>query len=375
MPAAPLLAAAVLLSASVLSACATGPRATAPAARAPAASALAAGAPEPVTVVEAYVSAPQPAEELDSLATWTAEDGRTWLVATAKSAHRLVVFDADSGAPVRTFGEEGEQPGQFKRPNGVAVHGDTLFVVERDNRRVQVLALPDLRVIGTFGETELRSPYGIWLTEKEPGELEVYVTDSFMYGRKFDEVPPFRELAERVRRYRVSFDQAGGLRSRYAGAFGDTQPESALRMVESLAGDPSNDRLLIADEDRRHLSTLREYSFSGRYTGRSLPQDAFAAEAEGVALWTCAGDGGYWIAVDQLAPLTVFHLFDRATLQPRGSFRGTTTAWTDGVALHAAATSRFPGGALFAVHDDQSVTAFDLRDVARSLALGQDCTG
>ena len=82
-------------------------------------------------------------------------------------------------------------------------------------------------------------------------------------------------------------------------------------MVESIAGDPANDRLLIADEDRRHESTLREYTFSGRYTGRSLPQDSFGAEAEGVALWTCPNGSGYWIAVDQLAPLTIFHLFDR----------------------------------------------------------------
>ena len=145
-------------------------------------------------------------------------------------------------------------------------------------------------------------------------------------------------------------------------------------MVESIAGDPANDRMLIADEDRRHLSTLREYSFSGRYTGRTLPQDAFGAEAEGVALWTCPDGSGYWIAVDQLAPLTIFHLFDRVTLEPRGSFQGATTARTDGVALHAAASAGFPGGALFAVHDDKSITAFDLRDVARSLGLKQGCT-
>jgi len=144
-------------------------------------------------------------------------------------------------------------------------------------------------------------------------------------------------------------------------------------MVESIAGDRANDRLLIADEDRRHLSTLREYTFSGKYTGRSLPHDSFGAEAEGVALWTCPGGGGYWIAVDQLAPLTLFHLFDRVTLEPRGTFRGNTTAHTDGVALHAAAMPHFPGGALFAVHDDKAVAAFDLRDVAQALHLAQDC--
>lgn len=331
-------------------------------------------APQPLIVAERYASDEGSLDELDSLATWTTEDGRTWLIASAKSSHRLVVFDADSGERLRTVGREGDGPGQFNRPNGVAVQGDHLFVVERDNRRVQVLSLPGFEVVGTFGNTELRGPYGIWLTETEPGELEVYITDSFMYGKRFDQVPAFAELDQRVRRYRVQFDQAGRLITHYAGSFGDTREASALRMVESIAGDPANDRLLIADEDRRHESTLREYTFSGRYTGRSLPQDSFGAEAEGVALWSCPNGAGYWIAVDQLAPLTVFHLFDRVTLAPRGSFHGTLTARTDGVALHAAATPSFPGGALFAVHDDKAVTAFDLRDVVRALGLQPGCT-
>ncbi len=362
------------LAALLLAACAT----TAPhrdAGPAPAAATLPIRpAPQPLIVAERYASNESPQDELDSLATWTTEDGRTWLIASAKSSHRLVVFDADSGERLRTVGGEGDGPGQFRRPNGVAVHGDHLFVVERDNRRVQVLALPGFEVVGTFGNTELRSPYGLWLTETEPGELEVYITDSFMYGKRFDEVPAFAELDQRVRRYRVQFDQAGRLVSRYAGSFGDTREANALRMVESIAGDPANDRLLIADEDRRHESTLREYSFSGRYTGRSLPQDSFGAEAEGVALWSCPDGAGYWIAVDQLAPLTVFHLFDRVTLAPQGSFHGALTARTDGVALHAAATPSFPGGALFAVHDDKAVTAFDLRDVVRALGLRSGCT-
>jgi len=340
---------------------------------APATAPAAVATPEVRTVLERYVSDESPQDELDSLATWTTEDGATWLIATAKSTHRLVVFDADTGKRLRDVGGEGTAAGQFNRPNGIAVYGDYLFVVERDNHRVQVLSLPDFAPVGMFGTKELRSPYGLWLTETEPGELEVYVTDSFMYGKKFDEVPPLAELDQRVRRFRVQFDQAGRLRSSYAGSFGDTSPDAALRMVESLAGDPGNDRLLIADEDRRHESTLREYSFSGKYTGRSLPQKSFGAEAEGVALWSCAGGGGYWIAVDQLAPLTIFHLFDRATLQPRGSFEGETTAHTDGVALHAASTREFPNGALFAVHDDKSVTAFDLAEVARVLQLSPDC--
>ena len=331
-----------------------------------------AAAPRLQVVPERFVSAETPAEELDSAAAWTAPDGHVWVIVTGKSTHRLDVYDGDSGERLREVGGEGSAPGRFFRPNGVAVSGDRLYVVERDNHRVQVLSLPDFAPVGTFGEHELRSPYGLWINDTEPGELEVYVTDSFMDGKHYDVVPPYAELDQRVRRYRVQFDQAGRLLANYGGSFGDTGEDDALRMVESIAGDPSNDRMLIADEDTRHLSTLREYSFAGRYTGRSLPQDSFGAQAEGVALWTCPDGSGYWIAVDQLAPLTIFHLFDRRTLAPVGSFTGKRTSHTDGVALHGPST-RFPGGVLYAVHDDKALAAFDLRDVARTLRIAPSC--
>jgi 3-phytase len=90
-------------------------------------------------------------------------------------------------------------------------------------------------------------------------------------------------------------------------------------------------------------------------------------------LWDCPDGGGYWIAVDQIAPLTVFHVFDRTTLAPVGSFRGRVTSHTDGIALHAAGTPSFPGGVLYAVHDDRALAAFDLRDVASALHLAEQC--
>ena len=354
--------------AAFLAACA------APAPRpAPPTPAVQAVAPTVRTVPEAWVSAEMPAEELDSAASWTAPDGAVWVIVTAKSSHRLVVFDGDTGERLRTVGGEGKGLGQFSRPNGIVAFGDHLFVVERDNHRVQVLRLPDFAPVGSFGENVLRSPYGLWINETEPDELELYVTDSFQYGPHYDQLPPFGELDQRVRRFRVQFDTAGRPLVHYAGAFGDTHPETALRIVESIAGDPANDRLLVADEDTRHLSTLREYTFAGRYTGRSLPQDVFGAEAEGVALWNCPGGAGYWVAVDQLSPLTIFHLLDRVSLAPSGSFEGRLTSHTDGVELHAASTRRFPGGVLYAVHDDKALAAFDLRDVADTLGLARDC--
>ena len=41
--------------------------------------------------------------------------------------------------------------------------------------------------------------------------------------------------------------------------------------------------------------------------------------------------------------------------------------------LYAAGTPRFPAGALFALHDDKAVAAFDLRDIVRALGLSERC--
>ncbi|HET8819322.1 MAG TPA: phytase, partial [Xanthomonadaceae bacterium] len=327
-------------------------------------------------VPERYVSPSLAGEELDSLATWPTPDGGLWLVATAKSSHRLVVFDAVTGERLHTVGGRGTGPGEFLRPNGIAAWGDHLFVVERDGRRVQVLRLPGFEPVGDFGADALRSPYGVWVREAAPGELEAYVTDNYMLGQDFDVVPPANDLDERIRRYRVSFDPHGGLVARELDAFGDTD-RGALHRVESLAGDPVTQVLLVADEFPPAASTLRVYALDGTYAGRDVAT-AFDAEAEGVALWDCGiGDDGapvgYWIAADQLQPATRFHVFERATLAPVGTFTGETVAWTDGIALHAAAAPGFPHGALFAVHDDRSVAAFDLGGIARALGLGGAC--
>ena len=324
-------------------------------------------------VAEAWISEDVAGEELDSVATWVDGDNRTWLLASGKSTHRLSLFDGDTGEALRTFGARGEAPGEFNRPNGVAVFGDLLFVVERDNHRVQLLSLPDFAPQAMFGADELRSPYGIWLHESAPGELEAFVTDSFMYGERHEVVPPAEELSQRVRRYRLRFDAKGHLDAAHLGSFGETAGPARLNMVESISGDPAYDRLLVADEDRTSPSNLHVYGFDGRWTGRSLPEGTFNGEAEGVVLWACSATGGYWLAVDQQAPLTWFHLFDRASLEPVGSFHGEVTANTDGIALHAAATPRFPGGVLYAVHDDRAISAFDLRDIVRTLGLDPAC--
>lgn len=325
-------------------------------------------------VEEAFLTLPQRSDEIDSVAVWTHPDGSTWLIATAKASQRLVVYDGDSGERLQDVGGFGPEPGRFNRPNGVAVHEGLVFVAERDNRRVQILRLPDFEAVGSFGEADLVSPYGLWLHPVDADTLEVYVTDSYLADVKTLQVPPLEELDRRIKHYRLQLDGQAP-QAELVGMFGDTTEAGALRMVESIAGDPLHDRLLIAEEDLRVGTTLREYTLSGHYTGRSLPPEHFAAQAEGVALWACPDGSGYWIAVDQHGDLARFLVFDRADLRHLGTFTGLQTAATDGVAVHQAATARFPHGALYAAHDDEGVAAFDWGDIARALGLRERCEG
>ena len=329
--------------------------------------------PPMARVAESFVTAPMPEHEIDSVAAWNTPDGGTWLITTAKETHQLVVYDGNTGAMLREIGGKGDAPGQFLRPNGIAVFGDLVFVVERDNHRVQVLRLPGFEPLAVIGADVLRSPYGLWLNPQADGSLEMLVTDSFMADYRTETLPPMHELDQRVKRFRLLLPPDGTVQAWHMGQFGDTTEAGALRMVESIAGDPMHDRLLIAEEDLRVGTTLRVYDLAGNYAGTNLPRERFRAQAEGVALWACSDGSGYWITTDQARDLTVFHVFDRRELGYLGSFTGEKTAMTDGIWLHASATRRFPYGALFAAHDDAGVAAFDWQDIARVLSIRRSC--
>ncbi len=321
-------------------------------------------------LIERYTTMPAPVDNIDSVVTWQSPDGATWLFASAKDADNLVVFDADSGANLRRVGSSGTAPGQFERPNGIAVIDDLLFVVERDNHRVQVLSLPDLAPVLIFGAAELRVPYGLWIERNAHGQLDVYVTDSYQLADGTP--PPLEQLAERVKHFRLS-GNAGRMQAELVASFGDTSASGALRWVESIYGDPRHGRLLIAEEYLESGSTLRVYDMSGKYLGIDLDPSHFDGQAEGIALWSCADGSGYWVATDQRDDGNRFQVFDRATLKHLGSFSGRNTRNTDGIHLQSSPTTAFPHGVFFAVHDDQAVSAFDWRDIAGALGLREQC--
>lgn len=328
-----------------------------------------------VVVNETFVTAATPDDNIDSPATWAAPDGSLWLFATAKATGRLVIYDGDSGRGLRTWGTKGTAVGELDRPNGIFVHDDLVFVVERDNHRVQVLALPSLRPLITFGEADLVQPYGIWLRETAPAQLEVWVTDAYMAGTDAageDIMPPLADLGRRIQRYTVT-REGGTLSARHMDAIGDTSEAGAIRIPESLMGDAVANRVFVAEEDIATGTALREYDLEGHYRGRTIGEGTFKAQAEGIALWSCPDGSGYWLATDQFKDRSVFHVYDRQSLEHLGAFAGAKVGNTDGICLHQAATKAFPHGVFYAVHDDMAVAAFDWAAVAKALALREEC--
>ena len=337
-----------------------------------------------VVVKESWQSAFHEPDNVDSVAFWqgTGPDGDevAWVVATGKESHNLIVYDASTGATVRTVGAEGDGPGDFRRPNGVMIHDSLVLVAERDNHRVQVLRLPGFETVGLVGAADLIRPYGLTVFETDggagdEGALHVYVTDNyetFDPETGEDDIPPAEELGERVKHFRLADDggtESGSVTGELVRAFGDIEGDGVLTKVETIYADPENDVLLIADEE---VQVHRVYDLEGQFTGQVIGQGLFRYEPEGVALRLCEASpgGGYWVATDQRGDTSFFRVLSRDGFGYLGTFVGQMTANTDGIAQTSASFDGFENGAVFAVHDDQGVTAFDWSAVASALKLG-----
>lgn len=305
-------------------------------------------------------------ENVDSPAVWHGPDGQHWLLATGKASHSLLVYDALNGAPIRRVGGLGDLPGQFNRPNGVWVIDDYALVVERDNRRVQVLSLPDLVSLATFGADELRLPYGLWVQRTGEFEYRVYVTDSYEAGGEANLA--LEEMGRRVHVYAMEAE-GRAVEGELLHSFGDTAGPGVLHVVESIHGDPAHDRLLVADEDMERGQNIKVYDLAGRFTGQVLGEGVFRYQPEGIALHEEADGGGYWIFADQGKRENLFHVYDRRTLRHLGTFSGEVTLNTDGIWLSQHATPRYPGGLFYAVHADAAVAAFSWAEVRQALGL------
>ena len=325
--------------------------------------------PEVAVIKESFTTPRDESDNVDSPALWHGGEGQNWLLATAKEGNAIIVYDAANGEKIGRFGSIGTSLGELSRPNGIAVIDDYAVVIERDNHRVQVFILPELKPLGVFGESVLRSPYGITIDRFE-GKYHLYVTDN--YETPEEETPPADSLDRRVHHFAFTVED-NRVAAEHIKAFGDTSGEGVLYKVESILVDRIYNRLLIADEHEDHRN-IKIYDTDGRFTGQIIPHNYFFYEPEGIVVWECEADSsGYYLIVDQGKINNTFQVFDRKTLEYIGGFSGEITRNTDGTAITQKAFGDFRYGAFYPVHNDGSLTAISWQDIAGTLGLRDDC--
>lgn len=332
--------------------------------------ALCLAAPKTPTAVvkEAFFTTDQSRENIDSPATWHGPNGQHLLFATSKEGHSVNIFDAANGAMIQRLGGLGVELGQFNRPNGISVIDNLLLVVERDNRRVQVLRIPDYKPLATFGENELQKPYGLFVQPLEDGDYHVYVTDS--YETADEQIPPDAQLNHRVRRYLLEVDGPTA-DAELDLSFGATKGEGRLFVVESIFGDRIHNHLLIADElehDKKGRQ-VKVYDFDGNYTGESFGKGLFKFQVEGIALYQTSDTSGYWFVTDQSKTSNRFLVFDRETFAHLGTIEGERTLNTDGIWISQTPLPRFPKGVFYACDNDKAIAAIDLAEALQAIGL------
>ncbi len=322
-----------------------------------------------MAIQEAYFTVRDTLDNVDSPAIWHGPDDAHWLLATAKESDAVLVFDATDGNLLQRIGGSGTAAGELDRPNGIAVIDNLMLVVERDNKRVQVFSLPAFTSLGFIGEQDLEWPYGLAVYRDTSSMYHLYVTDN--YETVDEQIPADSLLGARVKQFSFSIED-DALTATLVLSFGDTSGDGVLRVVESLAVDPANNRLLIAEE-REIDSQIKVYTLDGAFTGETIASTFFPNQAEGIVLYPCGAQEGYWIATDQEDNVSTFHVFDRTTLAHVGTFVGAETANTDGIALTRTGFDPFTSGAFFAVHDDGNVAALNWQAISDALALEVSC--
>lgn len=317
---------------------------------------------------ESYMTDYNRADDVDSPTIWHGPNGEHWLIAVCKATDRLLVHDAATGKFIRAIGVNGSGPGQFSRPSSVAVVDAYAIVVERDNHRLQVFRLPEWTVLGSFGDSSLIKPYSIAVSRDSIG-YRLYVTDN--YEMPDESIPPDEQLGRRVKVFSLLID-GKNITGTFLQAFGATEGDGVLHNVESICVDTVRGRILIADEQQRS-NDVKIYDMEGKFSGSMLGTGVFQYQPEGIVIYSCPDGSGYYICVDQDVDDNTFQIFDRATLEHLGTFSGTATANTDGIALTKDAFGNFPEGMFVAVNNDGSLGAFDWKLIADTLKLEHRC--
>ena len=261
------------------------------------------------------------------------------IVVTVKDKNELHVYGAMNGKFKKSIKRENAYP------NGITTINDQfVLVTERDNKQVAVFN-SSMDFLGTFGNDELRSPYGITYYKQENNSYKILVTDSYEYNNPREDRILSWDLTIENEEFSVGPATVLG--------------NPTLYQVESIQADKHYQTLLVAEEMKEHHKVMALDLMTGEVINEDLGNFDRGDDPEGIALVINKDNNGYWICTEQSKTDNRFHLYDRKTLEYKTTMYLDNVSYTDGIA-----TAYMHGKwYLYAVDNDARVVAFELPEI------------
>jgi len=261
------------------------------------------------------------------------------IVVTVKDKNELHVYGAMNGKFKKSIKRENAYP------NGITTINDQfVLVTERDNKQVAVFN-SSMDFLGTFGNEELRSPYGITFYEQENNSFKVLVTDSYEYNNPREDRILSWDFTIENEEFSVGPAKVLG--------------SPTLYQVESIQADKHYQTLLVAEEMKEHHKIMALDLKTGEVIKEDLGNFDRGNDPEGIALVINKDNNGYWICTEQSKTDNRFHLYDRKTLEYKTTMYLDNVSYTDGIATAYMHGKWF----LYAVDNDARIVAFELPEI------------
>ena len=261
------------------------------------------------------------------------------IVVTVKDKNELHVYNAMNGELKKSIKRENAFP------NGITTINDQfVLVTERDNKQVAVFN-SSMEFLGSFGNNELRSPYGITFYKQDNSSYKVLVTDSYEYNNPREDRILTWDFSIENESFNVSEASVLG--------------NPTLYQVESIQADKHYNTLLVAEEMEEHHKVMVLDLMTGEVLKEDLGDFNRGNDPEGIALVINKNHQGYWICTEQSKADNRFHLYDRKTLEKFATMYLDNVSYTDGIATAYMHGKWF----LYAVDNDARVAAFELPEI------------
>ena len=261
------------------------------------------------------------------------------IVVTVKDKNELHVYNAMNGELKKSIKRENAFP------NGITTINDQfVLVTERDNKQVAVFN-SSMEFLGSFGNNELRSPYGITFYKQDNSSYKVLVTDSYEYNNPREDRILTWDFSIENKSFNVSKASVLG--------------NPTLYQVESIQADKHYNTLLVAEEMEEHHKVMVLDLMTGEVLKEDLGDFNRGNDPEGIALVINKDHQGYWICTEQSKTDNRFHLYDRKTLENFATMYLDNVSYTDGIATAYMHGKWF----LYAVDNDARVAAFELPEI------------